>query len=169
MTVQIDGEIMRIRRLELRLSQEKLAEKAGLSQSLIAKIEKGDVRGRKRDQQDAIAKALGISVQQLCGPASLRQDSPQRIEVTQPLPTDAGAIDDVLASAWDVATHRVVDVLVVRSMMVQGTDAPSAAQARTLLNAAAKLRARGAAPTTSAVALEVAKESIPPSAAKKTA
>lgn len=166
--MQIDGERMRLRRLELRLSQGKLAERTGISQSVIAKLESGKLKGRIREQQDAIAKALGMSAQQLCG----EEEMVAPVEsVAQDViaPSDAGKVDDVLADAWDPRAHRIVDVLVVRLLLLSGRDAPETGQVRALLGAAAALRGRGIVPTPPAVALEVARSTtaVSPSADTK--
>lgn len=166
--MQIDGERMRLRRLELRLSQEKLAERTGISQSVIAKLENGKLKGRAREQQETIARELGMSVQELCGqvPAAAAQEPSGP---TGEAPRDAGAIDDALASAWNPAAHRLVDVLVVRLLLMAGRDEPEGGQVRALLSAAAALRARGVTATPSAVALEVARgrHAVSPSADAK--
>ncbi|MFO0610256.1 MAG: helix-turn-helix transcriptional regulator [Polyangiales bacterium] len=165
--MQIDGERMRLRRLELRLSQEKLAEKTGISQSVITKLESGKLKGRIREQQDSIAKALNMTVQELCGaelPATVKEPTAAPADSTL---RDAGPVDDVLAGAWDVKAHRLVDVLVVRLMLLSGRVDPEVEQARRLLGAAASLRSRGVQATPNDVALEVAKAPVSPSADAK--
>ena len=58
------GEIIRIWRKEKKMSQEELAEKAGLTSSCISKIECGTVVP-KLDTVEQIANALGIALHQL--------------------------------------------------------------------------------------------------------
>ena len=58
------GEIIRIWRKEKKMSQEELAEKAGLTSSCISKIECGKVVP-KLDTVEQIANALGIALHQL--------------------------------------------------------------------------------------------------------
>ena len=60
------GEAVRNRRNQVEFSQEKLAEKAGLSTVFISRIERG-VESPSVDNLVKIAKALGVRVRDLVG------------------------------------------------------------------------------------------------------
>lgn len=57
--VKTIGERLKLERVKLKLSQEKLAHRAGVTQSLISQIEKGTNQGSQ--YLNAIARALGVS------------------------------------------------------------------------------------------------------------
>lgn len=153
------------------MSQEALALKTGISQSVLAKIEKGKLLGRIREQQDVIAEALGMSVQELCGESSSARTGAPRAPVEPEAGwADLGPLDDALGASWDPAQHRVVDLMVVRSMMTAAEESEVLrTQVRALLDAAAKLRMRGRSPTPEAVAMELAKVTAPPSVPSRAA
>ena len=61
---RILGETIRAKRVKFELSQEKLAEKAGLSTVFISRVERG-VESPSLDSIVKIAKALGVRVRDL--------------------------------------------------------------------------------------------------------
>lgn len=137
------------------MSQMELAAQAGISQSIITKLERGKIQGRIREQQDAIAKALGITVADLCGevpPAAESARPPPR----QDLSLTPLSIDDVLIQALDKTRHTLSDIAAVRAMVAPG-DTLTESAARQLLDAAAALRSRGQPATPAGIALEIAR------------
>ncbi len=58
---------LRIRRLQLLMSQEELAKKAGVSQGVICQYENGVISAPKLSIALRLAKALGVTIEQLVG------------------------------------------------------------------------------------------------------
>lgn len=122
------GERVRERRKMLNLTQSALAERAGLPQETISKVEVGAISGRTAAVQEALAKALGTSVAYLRGEvesdgvsrqedriiatvahdraysleAKLMRDDPRYQLVAQTL--------ELLGSLYDPQKHHVLDV-----------------------------------------------------------
>ncbi len=67
MDIEKSGQQVAKRRKELALSQEELAEKAGMSRAYISLIERGEVSNLSTNILDKLAIALGISFGQLIG------------------------------------------------------------------------------------------------------
>jgi transcriptional regulator with XRE-family HTH domain len=61
------AEKVRVKREELRLTQQELAKKAGLTQATISRIEHGEVRQIRSDAAAALAKALNVTADFLLG------------------------------------------------------------------------------------------------------
>ena len=62
------AEKVRVKREELRLTQKELAERAGLTQATISRIEHGEVKQLKSKAVAALAKALKVTIEFLVGP-----------------------------------------------------------------------------------------------------
>jgi transcriptional regulator with XRE-family HTH domain len=63
---KINTERFRLRRLELKLTQEELAERSGINQSTVSQLERGEQAPSLRSLI-ALAQALGVSIEWLLG------------------------------------------------------------------------------------------------------
>jgi transcriptional regulator with XRE-family HTH domain len=150
----IDGARLRERRAQLGLTQAELAQRSGLSQEAISRIENGRIRGLMQPTQDALAAALEASVSWLRGgdgAEAPRAPEPSRELVV--VPDDDDPLVAAIGHAFDWRRHTVVDsYAVLRTLretdrrLVEGGDLADAA--RRWLDAAAALRREGIAVTT---------------------
>lgn len=72
--VGIDGRRVRDRRAALGLTQTELAERSGLSQEAVSRIENGRIKGLMQPTQDALAHALNTTVEWLRGERGAVED-----------------------------------------------------------------------------------------------
>jgi transcriptional regulator with XRE-family HTH domain len=63
----LDGERLRMRRLQLRLSQERLGEMIGQNQGYISRLERGDLKEITVTTLSKIVRALHVSADYLLG------------------------------------------------------------------------------------------------------
>ena len=63
---RLGGNIARLRRAA-GMSQEELAARAGLSQSFVSNLERGRRRSAQAEAVQALARALGVTVEELLG------------------------------------------------------------------------------------------------------
>jgi transcriptional regulator with XRE-family HTH domain len=55
------NEVMRVRRLELGLTQREIADRVGVTEATVSRWESGDIRNMRRDKIASLARALDIS------------------------------------------------------------------------------------------------------------
>ena len=55
------NEVMRVRRLELGLTQKEIADRVGVTEATVSRWESGDIKNMKRNKIAALARALDIS------------------------------------------------------------------------------------------------------------
>lgn len=144
----IDGARLRERRTELGLTQAELAQRSGISQEAISRIENGRIRGLMQPTQDALAAALDASVAWLRGGT----DDDDAAEAPSSGALELGFDEDdplveAVGHAFNPARHTMLDSFaVLRTLratdrrLVQG-DLLDAA--RRWLDAAASLRREG--------------------------
>lgn len=154
----IDGARLRERRAQLGLTQAELAQRSGLSQEAISRIENGRIRGLMQPTQDALASALETSVSWLRGgdaevdarAAEPAVEAPPELEV---VPDEDDPLVVAIGHAFDWRRHTVMDsYAVLRTLretdrrLVEGEDLGAAALR--WLDAASSLRREGIAVTT---------------------
>ena len=55
------NEVMKVRRLELGLTQKEVADRVGVTEATVSRWESGDIKNMRRDKIAALARALDIS------------------------------------------------------------------------------------------------------------
>lgn len=143
----IDPARVRARRKELRLTQAQLAERAGTTQASISRAESGDSLLLDDDQKKRLARALEITVDDLCSDQGYEFDDPS----SRPEPDPADEVDPfdtALTVAFSRGGYSLDDLFSVRSMLT-GTARRLASEgdlvggAEHLLRAARSLRKEG--------------------------
>lgn len=149
----IDGARVRARRQGLGMTQAQLSERSGLSQEAISRVENGKIKGLLAPTQEALARALGVSVSWLMGAGD---GGAEHLEgALGYVPRDPEVVREendplviALGDAFDPKRHLVVDThAVLRALratdrrLVEGADLVGAA--RRWLDAAAGLRREG--------------------------
>jgi transcriptional regulator with XRE-family HTH domain len=156
----IDGARVKERRLALGLTQADLATRSGLSQEAISRLENGRIRGLMQPTQDALAEALGVSVEWVRGGDDEAPAQPSRAAPPRPAdPADAldEAAEDPLmraaSQAFDPRRHhllvdanRVLALLNAVELRLLGSG-ELADVARAWLDGASALRREGVAVT----------------------
>lgn len=156
----IEGARVKERRLALGLTQADLATRSGLSQEAISRLENGRIRGLMQPTQDALAEALGVSVEWVRGGDDDAPAQPSRAASPRPAdPADAldEAAEDPLmraaSQAFDPRRHhllvdanRVLGLLNAVELRLLGSG-ELADVARSWLDAASALRREGVAVT----------------------
>lgn len=90
--MRLDPERVKTRRAALGLTQDQLAERTGMTQGAISRIESGRLSGAMRDTQDKLAVALQTTPDYLCGAPEPSQDSEsQHSQASQPGPVSVPA------------------------------------------------------------------------------
>ena len=157
----IEGARVKERRLALGLTQADLATRSGLSQEAISRLENGRIRGLMQPTQDALAEALGVSVEWVRGGDD--DDAPaQPSRAAPPRPADpADALDEAAedplmraaSQAFDPRRHhllvdanRVLALLNAVELRLLGSG-ELADVARAWLDGASALRREGVAVT----------------------
>lgn len=95
----IEGARVRERRLALGLTQADLATRSGLSQEAISRLENGRIRGLMQPTQDALAGALGVSVEWLRGGDDVAPGEPARAVPARPAAAATAAATEALDEA----------------------------------------------------------------------
>ena len=139
-------------RKRLGLTQAQVAERAGLRRDEVTKVEGGANKATSARVRDGLARAYGLSVDELLG----YLDGAVELETLSPAVTPAapqhqatGALDAVLWDAADRARHTLADVDAVRAILAAEvhlatrTDVDLVSAAGRWLDAAASLRRRG--------------------------
>ncbi|MDO9017851.1 MAG: helix-turn-helix transcriptional regulator [Deltaproteobacteria bacterium] len=154
----IEGARVRERRLALGLTQADLATRSGLSQEAISRLENGRIRGLMQPTQDALAGALGVSVEWLRGGDD---DAPGEPAPARPAATATEALDEAAedplmraaSQAFDPRRHhllvdanRVLALLNAVELRLLGAG-ELAEVARQWLDGASALRREGVAVT----------------------
>lgn len=151
----IDGARLRERRAQLGLTQAELAQRSGLSQEAISRIENGRIRGLMQPTQDALATALETSVSWLRGGAGEggggRGERAAEPEASTELVMEPDEDDPLMVAighAFDWRRHTVVDSYAVLRALRETDrrlleDADLRAVARRWLDAASALRREG--------------------------
>jgi len=153
----IEGARVKERRLSLGLTQADLATRSGLSQEAISRLENGRIRGLMQPTQDALAGALGVSVEWLRGGEDAAPGEPSREAppdaadeldeaAEDPLMRAAGQGFDPRRHHLLVDANRVLELLnAVELRLLSGGEL--AEVARQWLDAASALRREGVAVT----------------------
>lgn len=139
----IDGARLRERRTALGLTQAELAERSGISQEAISRIENGRIRGLMQPTQDALAGALETSVAWLRGGgAGEGEGEGLSLELDE-----ADPLVEAVGQAFDPSRHTMIDSFAVlrtlRAMDHRLVDGDLVDAARGWLDAAASLRREG--------------------------
>ena len=157
----IEGARVRERRLALGLTQADLATRSGLSQEAISRLENGRIRGLMQPTQDALAGALGVSVEWLRGGDDVASGEPARAVPARPAATATDALDEAAedplmraaSQAFDPRRHhllvdanRVLALLNAVELRLLGAG-ELAEVARQWLDGASALRREGVAVT----------------------
>ena len=158
----VDGARVKERRLALGLTQADLATRSGLSQEAISRLENGRIRGLMQPTQDALAEALGVSVEWVRGgddeaPAQPSREAPShRAEAHRADALDEAAEDPLMraaSQAFDPRRHhllvdanRVLGLLNAVELRLLG-GGELADVARAWLDGASALRREGVAVT----------------------
>ena len=157
----IEGARVRERRLALGLTQADLATRSGLSQEAISRLENGRIRGLMQPTQDALAGALGVSVEWLRGGDDAAPGEPARAVPARPAATATDALDEAAedplmraaSQAFDPRRHhllvdanRVLALLNAVELRLLGAG-ELAEVARQWLDGASALRREGVAVT----------------------
>lgn len=159
------------RRIALRLTQAQVAERSGVSQETVSRIESGAMQGRSADTQEAIARALDTTVAYLRGDADdagqrartdlePRDGHDSRSGVHQDL--SVGIIEQAVLDAWARAqvespgsyTHDLLVAMQPAAREIQpnmAEHADRAALGRDLLNVGRKLQRAGQRITSTAL------------------
>jgi transcriptional regulator with XRE-family HTH domain len=152
---------VRERRLALGLTQADLATRSGLSQEAISRLENGRIRGLMQPTQDALAGALGVSVEWLRGGDDVASGEPARAVPARPAATATDALDEAAedplmraaSQAFDPRRHhllvdanRVLALLNAVELRLLGAG-ELAEVARQWLDGASALRREGVAVT----------------------
>lgn len=157
----IEGGRVRERRLALGLTQADLATRSGLSQEAISRLENGRIRGLMQPTQDALAGALGVSVEWIRGGDDAAPGDPPRAAPARPAAAAADALDEAAedplmraaSQAFDPRRHhllvdanRVLALLNAVELRLLGAG-ELAEVARQWLDGASALRREGVAVT----------------------
>ena len=157
----IEGARVRERRLALGLTQADLATRSGLSQEAISRLENGRIRGLMQPTQDALAGALGVSVEWLRGGDDVASGEPARAVAARPAAVATDALDEAAedplmraaSQAFDPRRHhllvdanRVLALLNAVELRLLGSG-ELAEVARQWLDGASALRREGVAVT----------------------
>lgn len=149
----IDGARVRARRQALGVTQAQLSERSGLSQEAISRVENGKIKGLLAPTQEALARALGVSVSWLMGAPDTSAEAHEAVPHGGARETVVVRDEDdplvlALGDAFDPKRHLVLDThAVLRALratdrrLVEGADLVGAA--RRWLDAAAGLRREG--------------------------
>lgn len=147
----IDPARVKARRKELRLTQAQLAERAGTTQASISRAEGGDSMLLDDDQKKRLARALEISVADLCGEEPAFDDASNQYVFErdrEPAADEVDPFDAALTVAFSRGGYSLDDLFSVRSMLT-GTARRLASEgdlvggAEHLLRAARSLRKEG--------------------------
>ncbi len=176
----MEGPRIRERRLALGLTQADLATRSGLSQEAISRLENGRIRGLMQPTQDALARALDVSVAWLRGgddqsppPPAPRPsigasaapvaapDAPATEPDDEPDDDAGDPLMHAVSRSFDARRHhllvdanRVLDTLrAADRRLVADAELPDATRA--WLDAASALRREGVAVTTENLLLRV--------------
>lgn len=114
---------LRARREELGLTQAQLAERTGLTQATISRLEKGASKGLYGDTQRRLEESLRTSWEWLCGADEAPPEPPQPRPTLGPqvVPIHPHAVpanlDAALGAAFDPDRHTVADLIAVRAAL----------------------------------------------------
>jgi transcriptional regulator with XRE-family HTH domain len=172
--VEIDGRRVKRLREQLGWNQETLAQKTGLKQSSISKLERGDIQGQNSATQESLARALNTTVAYLRGEVE-QPDAPASPPAAPPLerrverdeapaaPDDEHitAIERALFAAMDPTQFEPADFDAVRRAFhrvqhLLKRDIDLVVESRTWLIAARQLRRQGHATDAEAIATQAA-------------
>jgi transcriptional regulator with XRE-family HTH domain len=156
-TMDIDAKRAKKRRLALGLTQLQVADRSGLSQESISRIEGGRLKGRQADTQEKLAGALGVSVDWLLGrgseadvgtPPQVTDGPPAPARPERVEPVDESPLEAALGEAFDKTKHALRDVVAVQKALrsfhqKQKDESDLVVAARAWLDAAAALRKEG--------------------------